>query len=294
MTFAARVKEEICAGELEGICCVRAQLAGMVSFAAYLENDLLALKTENKSVSSQFCFLVKRLYNLDAETETGKGSICSVGLSGPEATKILRDMRLTSIPLRIENSIIRGSCCKKAFVQGAFLGAGSISDPQKGYHAEFVTSRFGLCKDFDDILMHLGIKPRKVNRKSKYVFYIKNSGQIETLLAVLGSHTQMMEFINVKIEKELRNTTNRLVNCENANSEKRAEAAVMQMRALSSLGEKIGFENLPVHLSQVAKMRMENPEASLTEMALALGISKSGVNHRLRRLIQMANEKNGE
>ncbi|MCK9478636.1 MAG: DNA-binding protein WhiA [Firmicutes bacterium] len=291
MTFASKVKNEICKQEIESICCARAQLAGIVCFAAHIRVNSLIIKTESKAVLNQAVSLIKHLYHLSAETTKSAGGIYSISLFGAEATKVLRDMKLSSVPIRIDSSIVRRECCKRAFVQGAFLGGGSISDPLKGYHAEFVTSRFGISDGFSKLLCSFGIMVKVVNRKGNYVFYIKESGQIEDLLAVLSAHACMMGFVNIKIEKELRNTTNRLVNCENANSEKRAEASVAQKHAILALDKKIGLDNLPPQLAQLAKMRLENPEAALSDFAAELGITKSGVNHRMRRIIQMANER---
>ncbi|NLB81055.1 MAG: DNA-binding protein WhiA [Clostridiaceae bacterium] len=291
MTFAAKVKNEICMQEIDSICCIRAQLAGMVSFAAYIKNNSIIIKTENINVSHQFSRLVKRLYNLNTEQTSDSGGVYNVGIFGMEALKILRDIMLASIPIKIDERIILGECCKRSFIQGAFLAAGSISAPEKGYHAEFVANRYGVGEGFCKCLYNFAIHAKSTNRKGKYVFYIKNSGHIENLLAVLGAHTQMMGLLNIKIEKELRNSTNRLVNCENANSEKTAEAAVAQIQAIKTLDKKFGLDNLPPHLMAVAKMRLKNPEATLSDIALDLGITKSGINHRMRRIMQISKEK---
>ncbi len=238
--------------------------------------------------------LIKRLYNLDAELLERESGIFSVRMSGAEAVKVLRDMRLATVPIRIDKSLVRGECCKRAFIRGAFLGGGAICAPQKGYHMELVTGHYALCGDFAEILRFFDVSPRFIKRKGNYVFYIKDSEQMCDLLAALGAHAQMMALLNVKIEKEVRNSTNRRVNCENANAEKTADAAVLQAHAIRLLADRVGLDHLPPQLESVARARLESPEATLAELARALGLTKSGVNHRMRRLMQLAEEnKNG-
>lgn len=290
MSFASGVKEEICKLELEDICCIRAELAGMVCFAAQLQPEGIKINTENSSVANRIILLIKKLYNLNAQLIHRDSGIYTVRLLGVEALKILRDMRLGTVPLRIDKDIVRRECCKRAFVRGAFLGGGSICAPQKGYHMELVTSHFALCEDFSNILLFFDVTPKILNRKSNYVFYIKDSEQMCDLLAALGAHTKMMELLNIKIEKEVRNFTNRRVNCETANSEKTADASVTQAHAIRILDIKVGLENLPPSLESVARARLKNPEATLTDLANELGITKSGVNHRMRKIIQLSKE----
>lgn len=290
MSFASGVKNEICKLEFEDICCIRAELAGIVCFSAQITNKVLKINTENNMVANRIYDLAKRLYNLSLDVEIRESGVYIVKLSGADVIKILRDMRLGSVPFRIEKDIVRRECCKRAFIRGAFLGGGSISAPQRGYHLELVTSHYALCKDFSAILEYFGIKPKIINRKSNYVFYIKDSEQIGDFLAALGAHTQMMEFLNIKIEKEVRNVTNRRVNCENANAEKCAGAAVAQSYAIKVIDKNIGLENLPPQLEAVAIKRLNDPEATLSDLAREIGITKSGVNHRMRKIMQIAKE----
>ncbi|OQB12386.1 MAG: Sporulation transcription regulator WhiA [Firmicutes bacterium ADurb.Bin193] len=290
MSFASDVKNEICRAELEDICCVRAELAGIICFSAQITDRLIKINTENARVAERISELGVHLYKLGVEIEARESGIYSVKISGADVLKILRDMRLATVPIRIDKEISRRECCKRSFVRGAFLGGGSICAPQKGYHMEFVTSHYALCRDFSSVLEYFGITPKIAERKSNYVFYIKDSEQISDLLAVVGAHNKMMEFLNIKIEKEIRNETNRRVNCENANSEKCAGAAVAQTHAILLIKQKLGLENLPPRLESIARVRLELPEATLTDLARELGITKSGANHRMRRLIKIANE----
>ena len=144
MSFASDVKNEICKLDLEDICCTRAELAGLVCFAAQISAEGIRINTESSAVASRIVLMIKRLYNLRVELVTRESSILTAKISGAEAVKILRDMKLGTIPIRIDKDIIRRECCKRAFIRGAFLGGGSVSSPEKGYHMEFVTSHYAL------------------------------------------------------------------------------------------------------------------------------------------------------
>lgn len=290
MSFASRVKKEICRLEFEEICCVRGELAGMVCFGTQIFHDELKLNTEHQCVAERMCALIFRLYNFKTEPVLSQSGIYTVQITGIDVLKFLRDMRLATVPIRLENEIIRRPCCKHAVVRGAFLGSGSVSDPSKGYHLELVTGYYALCKDFSAILEYFQINSKFINRKGNYVFYIKDSEQIQDFLTAIGAHNQMMEFLNIKIEKEVRNDTNRRVNCETANAEKTATAAVTQSMAIKFIDSTIGLESLPPQLEEVAKLRLANTEASMGELASKIGITKSGVNHRMRKILKIAKE----
>lgn len=290
MSFASNVKNEICKLEFENICCIRAELAGIVCFAAQISVNSIKINTENKMVAKRIADLVNHIYNLNMEVVVRQSGIITLRMNGIDVLKILRDMRLGTVPIRIEKEIVRRECCKRSFIRGAFLGGGSIISPEKGYHLELVTSHYALCKDFAVILEFFSIAPRFLNRKGNYVFYIKDSEQIGDFLAALGAHNHMMEFLNIKIEKEVRNVTNRRVNCETSNAEKCAGASVAQIHAIRLIDKHIGLDNISPQLKSIAEKRLNNPEATLSDLAKELGISKSGANHRMRKLIQMAKE----
>ncbi|MDD3767089.1 MAG: DNA-binding protein WhiA [Eubacteriales bacterium] len=290
MSFASKVKNEVSKLELEEICCTRSELVGIICFGAQIFGDIIKINTEHECVAMRMCTLLERLYNYKTEPAKSPSGIYTVAVCGADALKFLRDMRLASVPIRLDDEIIRRPCCKSAVARGAFLGSGSVSDPEKGYHLELVTGYYTLCKDFANILEYFGVGSKFINRKGNYVFYIKDSQQIQDFLAAIGAHSQMMEFVNVKIEKEVRNATNRLVNCETANAGKTAEAAVIQAMAIRHIDSKIGLESLPPQLVEVARLRLENAEASMGELAAKIGMTKSGVNHRMRKILKIAKE----
>lgn len=290
MSFALDVKTEMCKIEIDDICCARAELAGMVCFGASVIGKAIKLRSEHGIVAQRFYMLIKHIYAIDIEVTLRDSGIFTAEITGDNVIKLLRDMRLATVPLRIDHEIIRKDCCKLAFLRGAFLGGGSVSNPAKGYHAEITTSHYTLGKDFSVLLENFDVFPKTINRNGNYVFYLKDSEQIENLLAALGAHRNMMVFLNVKIEKGVRNSANRMVNCETANVEKVVTAALAQRVAIEKVQERLGFESLPPELIEVAKLRLANPEASLAELAQILGISKSGVNHRMRKLMTLSKD----
>ncbi len=293
MSFASEVKNEICKQELGEICCVRAELTGIVGVGAYISNDKIRFKTEKGVVAQRFFALIEKLYSIKADAIITDGGLFEVEVTGNDALKILRDLKLATTPVRVHKDIIRNECCKSALIRGVFLGGGSVSNPKKGYHSEITTNRFSICNDITEILRYYEIYAKKIVRNGNHVIYIKESEQIENLLALIGAHNHMMDFLNVKIEKDMRNTTNRLSNCEAANLIKAASAGAVQKNSILKLKEVVGFDSLSPELVALAQARIDDSEASLSELGTRLGISKSCVNHRMRKLIEIADRAEG-
>ncbi len=293
MSFASEVKNEICKQELGEICCVRAELTGIVGVGAYISNDKIRFKTEKGVVAQRFFALIEKLYSIKADAIITDGGLFEVEVIGNDALKILRDLKLATTPVRVHKDIIRNECCKSALIRGVFLGGGSVSNPKKGYHSEITTNRFSICNDITEILRYYEIYAKKIVRNGNHVIYIKESEQIENLLALIGAHNHMMDFLNVKIEKDMRNTTNRLSNCEAANLIKAASAGAVQKNSILKLKEVVGFDSLSPELVALAQARIDDSEASLSELGTRLGISKSCVNHRMRKLIEIADRAEG-
>ncbi len=198
-----------------------------------------------------------------------------------------------TLSLHINLPVVEEDCCKGAFLKGAFLAGGSVTDPSKGYHIEFTTTHSSVARECNS-LMHevLGFQPKAAARGGGHVLYLKQSDLISDCLAYLGAPIASMGIIEAKLEKELNNKVNRRCNCDDANTSKVVEAAQDQLSAIRDLKSKGLFQNLPVKLRQAADARMENPEASLTELAALMEppISKPAMNHRLKKLVQMARE----
>ena len=179
---------------------------------------------------------------------------------------------------------------KRAFIRGAFLGGGSISDPEKNYHLEFVTNNMEFAESLRDLINSFDFNSKIVARKNNYVVYIKESEQISDLLSLIGAHSALLKLQNVKIVKEMRNNVNRIVNCETANLTKAVNAAVKQVENIRIIEETIGIKKLPENLQQIALLRVENEELTLKELGEMLNppVGKSGVNYRLKRIQEIA------
>lgn len=189
-----------------------------------------------------------------------------------------------------QNVVLMQSCCKRAFIRGAFLAAGSISDPERFYHFEIACATEAKAKQIQGLILSMGIEAKIVLRKKYFVVYIKEGSQIVDILNVMEAPVALMELENIRILKEMRGSVNRQVNCETANINKTVSAAVKQMEDIIYVRDTVGFDSLPDNLREIAELRLARPEATLKELGEALDppVGKSGVNHRLRKLGNMA------
>ena len=188
--------------------------------------------------------------------------------------------------------LVQQNCCKRAFIRGAFLASGSISDPEKGYHFEIVCPDVRKAEQLQVVIRSFSVDAKIVQRKKSYVVYVKEGAQIVDMLAVMEANVALMDLENIRILKEMRNSVNRKVNCETANINKTVNAAVKQIEDIRLIQQRMGFEQLNEGLAQIAELRMQYPEATLKELGMMLSpqVGKSGVNHRLRKLSAMADE----
>lgn len=207
-----------------------------------------------------------------------------------QSTKLKRDGE-NGETLSFCNALVtQQSCCKRAFIRGAFLASGSISDPRKSYHFEVVCQDEKKAKQLQEIIRSFQVDAKIVLRKKSYVVYVKEGAQIVDMLAVMEANVALMDLENIRILKEMRNSVNRKVNCETANINKTVNAAVKQMEDIKLIQRTIGFESLNEGLAQIAELRLQYPESTLKELGLMLvpQVGKSGVNHRLRKLSEIA------
>ena len=214
---------------------------------------------------------------------------------GAEARLVMQALKLKEAPdaggeLLAESLIVQQPCCRRAFIRGAFLASGSISDPEKFYHLEMVASSQMKAEQLRDIVNTFAMEAKIVTRKKYFVVYLKEGNQIVDLLNIMEAYVSLMELENVRILKEMRNSINRQVNCETANIHKTVSAAVSQIEAIEYIRDMIGLDGLPEGLEEIARIRLEQPEATLKELGAALDppVGKSGVNHRLRKLKTIA------
>lgn len=269
----------------------------------------IVIHTEHPGVARRVLSLAHALYTVETETlmqkrrRLHKKSLYSVFIRG-EVIDILRDTGLihskntlpTQLVRRIRQQLVQSEIGRRAFLRGAFLGAGSLSNPERGYHLEFVAEQEDFARDLCRLLCGEGLSARMIQRKNSYVVYIKEGEHIANLLTMMGAHTAILNMENVRIIKQMRNDVNRAINCETANLDKTLNAAYKQIESIRYIQEKVGMEALPESLREVAQLRIENADATLSELVALMGgeIGRSGINHRLRRINQFAQELHDE
>lgn len=310
MSFSGDVKQELARQINEARHCMIAEIGALIQMAGKVKigkdgNIIIKLQIENAAVARKYFTLIKKTFNINTEvslrrnTNLKKNQIYMLYITDHkicikvlQATGIVRDMKNKVIGKDIDPILVQSTCCKRAYLRGAFLGSGSVSDPEKGYHLEFVSSQKEYMISLKDLVNYFQMDAKIVRRKNNYVAYLKEGAQIVDLLNIMGAHVALMELENIRIVKEMRNNVNRLVNCETANLNKTVSAAVRQVEDINYLDQTIGLSALPRNLEEIALSRLQNPSASLKEMGALLNppVGKSGVNHRLRKLSELANQ----
>ena len=308
MSFSSEVKEELSEQIASGRHCRLAETAAILSLCGKIvitENDRYCVKiqTENLAVARKYFTLLRKTFNIRAEVSVRKSRevrFYSVIVSkDPEARRLLgetclldEDGNVSECMSPMHHRLLRQNCCRRAFIRGAFLAVGSVSDPKKSYHFEIVCTAPEKARQLQELLASYDVDAKVVLRKRHYVVYIKEGSQIVELLGLMGAHISLMQLENVRIVKEMRNSVNRKVNCETANLNKTVSAAVRQAEDIRYIQEKIGLDKLPMDLEETARLRLEHTEASLKELGdmLSPKVGKSGVNHRLRKLSQIADD----
>lgn len=273
MSFSSQVKSELYEHISSSRHCRLAELGALVALQS---GDGDKVKSNDKENQKKLDKLA-RLLNID--------------LSSEEAAKALK---LVSKDGSIcpDHMLVERSCCKKAFMRGAFLACGSLTDPNKGYHLELVCENEPGAELIMYIMGELQLFPKRVTRKKYEVVYLKDGSMIVDFLNIIGAHNALMDMENVRILKDMRNSVNRRVNCETANINKTVSAAVKQIEDIRYIEETKGLKYLPEGLRKVAELRFDEPEMSLREIGEMLNppVGKSGVNHRLRKISEIANE----
>ena len=306
MSFSGMVKEELSKQLSQARHCRIAETAALLCACGRITADgKLRLQTENAAVVRKSFTLLKKTFNIETEIviresrQMKKGNVYFVEIGDPRQTEnILQGTKLSvnradGESLCSDNTLVtQHSCCKRAFIRGAFLASGSISDPEKGYHFEIVCPDRQKAEQLQELIRSFQIDAKIVLRKKSYVVYVKEGAQIVDILAVMEANVALMNLENIRILKEMRNSVNRKVNCETANINKTVSAAVKQIEDIRLIEEKMGFHNLNEGLAEIAELRLQYPEATLKELGMMLNpqVGKSGVNHRLRKLSGIADE----
>lgn len=309
MSFSKKVKEELQNHFSPARHCRIAELAAIIGICGkiwYQDETVcqLDISAENRAVVKKCFTLLTKTFNINTEILTGEEQagvrqkkyakheikIIDSGQAAMvcQAVKAQRQLK----GFTISNLVVQNTCCKRAFIRGAFLAAGSVSDPKKPYHFEIVFLEEDKAVQTRDIINSFHIDAKIVARKKYYVVYVKEGSQIVDLLNIMGAHVSLMEMENARILKEMRNSINRQVNCEAANINKTVLAAAKQIDDIIYIRDTIGFDRLTESLEEIALLRIDYPDASLKELGemLSVPLGKSGVNHRLKKLSSIAKE----
>lgn len=296
MSFAGKVKEELFCQVGKTKHCQTAELAAVFSLCGQVvmgeEGDFaVKIMSENLTVSKKCYILFRKAFRIVPEISVRRHHQCSLYvLDDEEAGRIVRALGLLDGAPLVAEDIISRQCCKRAFLRGLFLACGSVTDPNSGYHLELAAGSHVRAVQIQEIIGDFGLETKIIERKRNYVVYMKEGAAIVDFLNIIGAHVALMEFENVRILKEVRNSVNRQVNCETANIRKTVSAASKQVADIRYIYDTTGFGNLSENLSEIARLRLEYPEVSLKELGEMLEppIGKSGVNHRLRKLSGIA------
>ena len=303
-SFSARVKEDLCLVPLKTKPCICAELAGLAHACGTLSLGAggfrLKLLTEHKSVVTRIFSLVKRLYDMDPQLRQSSSplqkEIYELRIQPADPPAFLEDLAIPfALPFRIDSAsplfaaLLAEEGCRAAYLRGAILGGGVISDPNRDYHMEFISGSRASAQAVIAVLAHFSLHAKCLERKSGFSAYLKDAQSISEVLTLTGAHSCMLELENARMVKDIRNTVNRQINFENANIDKVVRSAMAQIRNIQLIAEYQGLESLSPALREAAELRLRYPEAPLSELALLSdGLSRSGINNRLRKIAEIA------
>ncbi len=300
MSFSGQIKEELAQVISSPRHCQLAELAALVQFCGHIEEDgSLLVQSENPLVIRKCFTLLKKTFKIEAvEKSQMQTQNYRLFVTGEDAFRVLEALKICDTAGHLmmrhltDPVLIKNSCCKRAYLRGCYMAVGSMSDPYKSYHLELVCGLQAQAEQLLKILHDFSLDAKMIIRKKYYVVYMKEGENIADFLNITEAHKALMEFENTRIYKGMRNMVNRKVNCEAANITKTVNAATRQVEDIRLIREKMGLEGLPEPLRQMAYVRLENPQASLGELGKLLDppVGKSGVNHRLRKLGELAKE----
>ena len=304
MSFSAMVKEELTGIAENGDCCRLSELAGIILACGSMHlvkgGVQAEVSTESPNIARRVYKLIKSVYGAHPEIEQherhrlNRNFSYRVVLSDDAvARRMLTDIGVLGdsgdVNIGIKTGLVKRSCCENAFLRGLFLGCGSMSDPGKAYHLELVVGDESLARSAAALLAGAEINARVMERRGKFVVYIKEADHISQFLVLTGAHTQMLKMEGIRVEKGVRNLVNRMVNCDTANVEKTVLASSRQGENIRLIEQYAGLESLTPALRDAAEARLNNPDATLERIAGLLGsVSKSGLNHRYQRLEKIA------
>ncbi|WP_416147158.1 DNA-binding protein WhiA [Salipaludibacillus sp. HK11] len=306
MSFASMVKKELTQMEVQP-CCSKAELAALIRMngAISIRNMKITLdiQTENAAIARRIYTLLKSNYEVHVELlvrkkmRLKKNNVYVARIS-KDARKILETLHIVdenfAFTREISEELVKKECCKRAYLRGAFLAGGSVNHPEtSSYHLEIFSFYEEHNRSLCDLISHFHFSAKMIERKKGFILYLKESEKISEFLNVIGAHQALLRFEDVRIMKDMRNSVNRLVNCETANLNKTVGAAMRQVENIRFIRREVGLETLPDKLQEIAQLRIDHQDVTLKELGEMIEsgkVSKSGVNHRLRKIEEFANK----
>ena len=291
MAFSADVKQELCRQPVNRRCCARAEAYGVLLFCTAFDRRQARIVTECGALKERLPLLFRKAFKLSfdqlPEPGEGKGSFL---VDDPEKLRAIFHAFGLEWDVHINLAVLEEEHCRTAFLRGAFLAGGSVTDPMKGYHLELATSHYHVGRELPALLREAGFEPKETQRKGNRVVYFKQSHHIEDFLTYLGAPVSAMAVMNAKLERDLQGRVNRQVNCDSANLDKTVAAAREQIAAIGRLEASGRMDALPDKLREAARLRMEYPELNRGQLGglCEPAVSKSAFNHRMRKLLELA------
>ncbi|MCI9656249.1 MAG: DNA-binding protein WhiA [Lawsonibacter sp.] len=295
MSFALEVKSELCRTPLSRRCCAQAEAYGVLLYCNTFHAEQARIVTEHEAFAQRLPLLFKKAFKLTFDRFPQGGGKQTFSIENPAKLAVLHqafgsDPR--ALALHLNFAMVEEACCRSALLRGAFLAGGSVTDPRKGYHLELATSHHSVSREVLALMRELDQEPKSAQRKGNAVIYFKQSEKIEDFLTCIGAPLAAMEVMNAKLERDLRGKVNRRVNCDAANLDKAVEAAMSQVEAIRRLEGSGTLVTLPDKLREAAALRLAHPEDTLAQLAERCDppITKSALNHRLRKLVELGKE----
>ena len=295
MSFSSDVKQELCKLNISRRCCAQAEAYGILLFCNTFHSRQVRIITESPWLKERLPVLFRKAFHISfdviPEPEEKKGSFL---IEDPEKLRVIFETfgleQSAAVSIHVNFAHLEEDHCRMAFLRGAFLAGGSVTDPLKSYHLELATSHFHVGREVPALMQEAGFQPKTTTRKGNYITYFKQSEHIEDLLTAIGAPLSAMDMMTAKLERDIRGSVNRRVNCDAANLDKLVAAAQHQIESIHKLEECGLLSNQPAKLQEAAKLRQENPELTLNQLAALCDppVTKSAFNHRLRKLVELA------
>lgn len=295
MSFSADVKQELCKLNISRRCCAQAEAYGILLFCNTFHSRQVRIITESPWLKERLPILFRKAFHIAfdeiPDVDEKKGSFL---IEDPEKLRVIFETygleQNAAVSIHVNFAHLEEDHCRMAFLRGVFLAGGSVTDPLKSYHLELATSHFHVGREVPALMQEAGFQPKTTTRKGNYITYFKQSEHIEDFLTAIGAPVSAMDMMTAKLERDLRGSVNRRVNCDAANLDKLVAAAQHQIEAIHKLEEHGALFNQPIKLQEAAKLRIDNPELTLSQLAALCDppVTKSAFNHRLRKLVELA------